>query len=265
VDFLDRISLFALLSVYGDSRLADSLSAKPLSEHIDPATLRVEEIAWTALAAGALARYDQDLQLKVGSAIHVGALQRTFSENELKAQPIVITNPADHSVFLSIERVGRPVGSPQSVAAGFTLKRSYLQPDGKPIDKHHVRQFDRIVVGLTASWPADAVIAGPIKLVDEIPAGFEFEPLAQRGQVAPDLSVVGVTAKPRWEDAGATDFVSLVDAPPADQKTISAGYVARAVTPGLFTARPASIVDADQPKRLGRTASEQIEILPAPQ
>jgi alpha-2-macroglobulin len=163
--------------------------------------------------------------------------------------------------------------APSAMEEGYTLAKTYLALDGKPVDPAHLKQNDRVIVSLQGH----SVGGGDHRsvLVDLLPAGWEIEAPITQPETYPFL---GPLTKARTVEARDDRFVAAFDLGenfprfffrefreqnsaeqtlPPDAYHLA--YLARVVTPGRFTLPEAEVEDMYRPAAMARTEEGKTE------
>jgi alpha-2-macroglobulin len=219
-----------------------------------------QEEAWLVLAARALGK--QNVSLTANDSTQEGPLYRSFTEEELAATPLVVTNSGDVPLDAVISVSGAPTTPEPAAEHGFTIERSFHTLDGEEADVSHAKQNDRFVVLLTVTEPQPQFAR--VALTDYVPAGFEID--------NPHLVSTGDTGTLDWiEDAGSPvhtefrddHFTAAFERRKDDPTTYNVAYVVRAVSPGTYVLPQAVVEDMYRPDRFGRTETGTVEVAPA--
>ena len=218
-----------------------------------------QENTWMVLAAQALAKEAQTMQLNVGGAPQAGALYRTWRGSELDAGDVVIANPGQSAAQIVITTSGHPVAPEPPRSQGYQVERNYFNLDGKPADLAQVKQNDRLVVVLKVTELEAA--SAHLLLVDHLPAGLEIDnPKLFDGGSVEGLAFAKPTVDPSHEEYRDDRFVASFDRNGGEKATFNVAYIARAVTPGRYVLPPATVEDMYRPERFGRTGAGVFEI-----
>jgi uncharacterized protein YfaS (alpha-2-macroglobulin family) len=219
-----------------------------------------QEDAWMVLAARALGK--QGVSLNTNEGMVEGPLYRDFTEAELGANPVVVTNAGDAPLDAVVSVSGAPVTPEPAADHGFKLERSFHTLDGEIADVSKAKQNDRFVVVLTVTEPK--VEFARVALTDYVPAGFEID--------NPRLVSSGDTGTLDWiENAGSPvhtefrddRFTAAFERRKDDASVYSVAYIVRAVSPGSYVLPQAVVEDMYRPDRFGRTDTGAVEVAPA--
>jgi uncharacterized protein YfaS (alpha-2-macroglobulin family) len=219
-----------------------------------------QEEAWLVLAARALGK--QGVSLTVNDGGQEGPLYRSFTEEQLSASPLTVTNSGDTPLDAVISVSGAPTTPEPAAEHGFKLERSFHALDGADADARKAKQNDRFVVVLTVIEPQPQFAR--VALTDYVPAGFEID--------NPRLVSSGDTGTLDWiEHAGSPvhtefrddRFTAAFERRKDDPTTYSVAYVVRAVSPGSYVLPQAVVEDMYRPDRFGRTETGAVEVAPA--
>jgi uncharacterized protein YfaS (alpha-2-macroglobulin family) len=219
-----------------------------------------QEDAWLVLAARALGK--QGVSLNTNEGMVEGPLYRDFTEGELSATPVTVTNAGDTPLDAVVSVSGAPVTPEPAAEHGFKLERSFHTLDGEPADVSKAKQNDRFVVVLTVTEPK--VEFARVALTDYVPAGFEID--------NPRFVSSGDTGTFDWiENAGSPvhtefrddRFTAAFERRKDDASVYSVAYIVRAVSPGNYLLPQAVVEDMYRPDRFGRTDTGHVEVAPA--
>jgi hypothetical protein len=222
--------------------------------------ISTQEEAWLVLAARALGKHN--VSLTVNDAGQEGPLYRSFTEDELAATPLVVTNSGDVPLDAVISVSGAPITPEPAAEHGFTLERGFYTLDGEEADASHAKQNDRFVVLLTVTEPQPQFAR--VALTDYVPAGFEID--------NPRLVSSGDTGTLGWIEHAGTPvhtefrddrFTAAFERRKDDPTTYSVAYIVRAVSPGSYVLPQAVVEDMYRPDRFGRTETGAVEVAPA--
>jgi alpha-2-macroglobulin len=219
-----------------------------------------QEEAWLVLAARALGK--QNVSLTVNDAGQEGPLYRNFSEDQLAASPLVVTNSGDVPLDAVISVSGAPVTPEPAAEHGFTLERGFYTFDGEEADIGHAKQNDRFVVVLTVTEPQPQFAR--VALTDYVPAGFEIDNprLVSSGDTG-TLDWIEHVGSPVHTEFRDDHFTAAFERRKDDPTTYSVAYVVRAVSPGTYVLPQAVVEDMYRPDRFGRTETGAVEVAPA--
>jgi len=219
-----------------------------------------QEEAWLVLAARALGK--QGVSLTVNDAGQEGPLYRTFTEEELAASPLTVTNSGDAPLDAVISVSGAPTTPEPPAEHGFKIERSFHTLDGEDADASKAKQNDRFVVVLTVTEPQPQFAR--VALTDYLPAGFEID--------NPRLVSSGDTGTLGWIENPGTPvhtefrddrFTAAFERRSGDPATYAVAYIVRAVSPGDYVLPQAVVEDMYRPDRFGRTETGAVTVAPA--
>jgi uncharacterized protein YfaS (alpha-2-macroglobulin family) len=248
---------------------AEGDAAKPIlvrgTERIEQARNKVshtstQEDAWLVLAARALGK--QEISLETNDGGEAGPLYRSFSEAELAASPLTVTNAGDTPLDTVISVSGAPVTPEPEAQHGFTLERGFYTLEGGDADITKAKQNDRFVVVLTVIEPQPQFAR--VALTDYVPAGFEID--------NPRLVSSGDTGTLDWVDHAGDPvhtefrddrFTAAFERRKDDKPVYTVAYIVRAVSPGNYVLPQALVEDMYRPDRFGRTGTGYVDITPA--
>ena len=246
--------------------------------------LNTQEKAWILAAVHALNKNDAPRSFNVnGKPLTNVKLPAAFAPTiDDVRKGYTIVNAGQHDLWRTVVIRGAPTSAPSPMAAGYTIKKTYLTLDGKPIDPGRLRQNDRLIVSIEGK-SADSNEHQTV-LVDMLPAGWEIE-----GPVLPVLEApkhysqvddtdksqhqiygfLGALTNPYVAEARDDQFVAafmlggedphqinwrFAKNPGLSDDTFHLAYVVRVVTPGL----PEAVVeDMYRPTMMARTDSGQ--------
>lgn len=228
-----------------------------------------QEQAWMLLAAKALGDKAADTRFSMNGEQVNGSLARSIDPSSLQSGTIEIRNQGGEAVDTLVSVVGASLSPEPAVSKGFTIEREYFTLDGAKIDlassmggTSRVNQTQRLVVVLTVKTKE---LGGRVLLVDRLPAGLEIENprLVDSGDVTA-LSWVKSAVAPEHAEFRDDRFVAAFDlfraSKSGEEMTITAAYMVRAVTPGVFVHPAATIEDMYRPELHARTAAGQITV-----
>jgi len=214
------------------------------------------------MAAQALAKESENFQLVVDGQTRSGALNRTFSEAEMEAKPIVIQNPGQAAARAVISVSGAPIDPLPALDQGFRIERTIWTMKGQQTAFDKLKQNERYVVHLKIGEPKAAY--GRLLVVDPLPAGIEIEnPNLTEGVSTEGLAFTKADLAPVHLEARDDRFVAAFQRDASQKPDFGVSYVVRAVTPGRYMHPGASIEDMYKPDRFGRAASGVAEVAAA--
>ena len=211
------------------------------------------------------------------------------------ARGYTVVNAGDRPIWRTLSVTGAPAMAPPPLHRGYTLTKSYMTLDGKPLDPAHVRQNDRLIVVLSGS--IDDPNQHRSVAIDLLPAGWEIEgtiePAADtsdsddneggsdsagdKNKPAPNVAYPFLQPVSTLKMAEARDdrLVAAFDLNESGSEhlvrdkndkaaTLAPGsfkiaYVVRVVTPGRFDLPEAVVEDMYRPGLMARTAAGQTE------
>jgi alpha-2-macroglobulin len=219
-----------------------------------------QEEAWLVLAARALGQ--QNVSLTVNDEGQESPLYRSFTEDELAATPLVVTNSGDVPLDAVISVSGAPITPEPAAEHGFTLERGFYTLDGEEADASHAKQNDRFVVLLTVTEPQPQFAR--VALTDYVPAGFEIDNprLVSSGDTG-TLGWIEHAGNPVHTEFRDDRFTAAFERRKDDPTTYSVAYIVRAVSPGSYVLPQAVVEDMYRPDRFGRTETGAVEVSPA--
>ncbi len=220
-----------------------------------------QENMWMVLAAQAMARDAEGMQLTVDGAERKGAFYRTLSQQALDARPLTIANPGAAAAQAVLTVAGIPATPEPAVSQGFRLDRVIFTMKGERADPNALRQNERYVVALTVTESPNRY--GRLLLVDPLPAGLEIENAnLTQGASTEGLSWLKQEVSPVHTEARDDRYVAAFERSGASNQPASftIGYIVRAVSPGRYVAPAAAIEDMYRPDRYGRTTFGTVDI-----
>ena len=219
-----------------------------------------QEEAWLVLAARALGK--QDISLTVNDGGQEGPLYRSFTQDELEASPLTVTNSGDTSLDAVISVSGAPTTPEPASEHGFKLEREFYTLGGEEADASHAKQNDRFVVLLTVTEPQPQFAR--VALTDYVPAGFEIDNprLVSSGDTG-TLDWIENAGSPTYTEFRDDRFTAAFERRSGDPTTYTVAYVVRAVSPGSYVLPQAVVEDMYRPDRFGRTETGAVEVAPA--
>jgi len=286
----DAAAVVAVAAEVGDQEVAQRalqrlVSLKPSSEN-----LNTQEKAWILAAAHALNKEDGGQALSINGK-DLPNLKLPFAiaptSDELH-RGLRVVNTGGRDLWRTLVIRGAPTAAPSAMEAGYSLTRTYLTLDGKPLDPSHLRQNDRLIVSIEGK--SNDSEAHQSVLVDMLPAGWEIEgPVAVQAKPAadseasdgeeqpaagasPGYAFLGPLTNAFVAEARDDRFVAAFDLGKPRSNFASSyfartagladngfhlAYIVRVVTPGRFI-RPAAVVeDMYRPGLMARTDSSQ--------
>jgi uncharacterized protein YfaS (alpha-2-macroglobulin family) len=217
-----------------------------------------QEQTWMLLAARALQKGDDDLQLDVNGTGHRGTLMSRVTGEVLIDRPITIRNTSSAALSAAITTVAVPAQPLAAGGDGFAITRTYYGMDGEEANVSEAQQNERYVVVLkvteTNAWPSRIVVT------DLLPAGFEID----NPSIVSSASLGNFEwleeVQPAHTEFRNDRFVAAFNRSAADAREITLAYVVRAVTPGVYDHPAAQVEDMYRPQFSGRTASGKMEV-----
>lgn len=218
-----------------------------------------QEMNWMVLAASALSKDAQAMNLSVGGQPHSGALYRKWTASDLSG-PVAIANDGAAASQIVITTSGHPAQAETAITRGYQVERSFFGLDGKPKAMNAIRQNDRFVVILKVTEVEAAY--GRLLLVDHLPAGLEIDnPSLFEGGSLEALAFAKPTVVPVTTEYRDDRFVAAFERNGQEKATFNVAYIVRAVTPGRYVYPPVSIEDMYRPDRFGRSGTGALEVL----
>ncbi len=217
-----------------------------------------QDEAWLLLAARGLKTQGDSIRLDVNGAPHNGAYSARFTGEKIATEPAVVTNTGSDPTQAVVTTIASPVEPLPAGGDGFTIQRTYYTLDGKETNISEVKQNERFVVILnvteTNAWPSRVLVN------DMLPAGFEID----NPGLVNSASLTNFDWLPQTEAAHLEfrndRFIAAFNRTGTEDRNIALAYVVRAVTPGTYTAPPATVEDMYRPQFSARTATGMMEV-----
>ncbi len=271
----DLAALAAVAAELGETELATRLIERLRGTHQQIEYLDTQEKAWLLRAAHALNKEGAPARLAIngqdrGTLSLPVALAPTVAEI---ASGYEVANRGTRDLWRTRVIHGAPKLAPSAMEEGYTLTKTYLSLDGKPVDPAHLKQNDRVIVSLAGQSTGGGDHRSV--LVDLLPAGWEIEAPITQPETYPFL---GPLTKARTVEARDDRFVAAFDLgagfaserrffireqssaeqtlPPDD---FHLAYLVRVVTPGRFTLPEAEVEDMYRPAAMARTEEGKTE------
>ncbi|WP_375206664.1 alpha-2-macroglobulin family protein [Hyphococcus sp.] len=262
----DVAGLVALAVETGQTDKTEALIEQLKTYMKDPKAMHTQEKAFTLLAAQALLRTADAVELTVnGQSLSDLPPAPSFTPDEAEIDDgVAYRNDGEGQIFRSLTVTGSPTSAPPATQQGFTLTKRIATRDGRPADLSSVRQNDRLVVVISGAATDQRL--HPAVIADLLPAGLEIETILNpddaggRGNNGP-YKWAGELSYPKVAEARDDRFVAAVDVKGGNRFTLA--YVVRAVTPGDFVMPGAAIEDMYRPGEFARTEVGRISIAAA--
>jgi uncharacterized protein YfaS (alpha-2-macroglobulin family) len=285
----DAAALVAIAAEVGDEGIAQRALQRLVALKLSSENLNTQEKAWILAAAHALNKEDSGHALAVnGTALPKLKLPFALAPSiaDLHAG-MTIVNTGSRDLWRTLVIRGAPTNAPSAMEAGYSLTKSYLTLDGKPLDPSHLRQNDRLIVSIEGK-NTDTESHQSV-LVDMLPAGWEIEGSVAVGAKADpdsetsddetaaahtsqDYAFLGPLTNAFVTEARDDRFVAAFDLGKPRSAAISSyfartqglaedafhlAYIVRVVTPGRFVLPEAIVEDMYRPGLMARTGSSQ--------
>ena len=222
-----------------------------------------QENAWLLMAAAALGKRQGDMVLDVdGTALDARTKPLYVRPQDARlAANLTYGNGGSGVIWHTATVTGVPRDQEPALQNGFTLRRSFLTREGKPVNLQEVRQNDVLVVIIEGA--ATSTLDHQALIVDLLPAGFEIENARlDHGRSTDELEWIPALSKTRHVEFRDDRFVAAVDL--ADRtRSFAVAYLARAVTPGHYKLPAVHMEDMYKPQYRARTAMGSVFIKPA--
>lgn len=225
-------------------------------------TTSTQEDAWMVLAARAITAGNRSISVDVNGQAFAGAYETRLSGDKISANPLTIVNRGADPVDAVVTTVAAPAQPLSAGGTGFEINRSYFTLDGQPASVSSVAQNQRLLVVLQMreanAWPSRVVVT------DLLPAGFIIDnPRLVGSAELSNFGWLGPTSASHAEFRS-DRFMAAFDRTASSDRSFTAAYVVRAVTPGVY-AHPAAVVeDMYRPELAARTATGVMEVTGAP-
>ncbi len=232
--------------------------------------LSTQEQAWLMRAAAALSARQGPLSVEVSGAT---VLQPTGGGRALLRPSLAqagagidVRNTGDGIVSVTVTGDGIPTTAPPAIESGLAISRAFYDLEGRRVDPLSVNQSD-LLVGLISGEVIDPRTLGGNErhhalVVDPLPAGLVLENAAVGG----GRSTAGLDWLPNLtpvDHAEMRDDRFMASIPVTRERPVfSIAYMARAVTPGVFTMPGVFVESMYQPALRARAATGQMIIAP---
>jgi len=231
--------------------------------------LSTQEQARLLLAAHALQEFQGPLSVSV-----TGTSSFPLSPGETLLRPglddvaagVTIANTGDAVATLVVLGDGIPVEPPPALSNGLTITRSFYDLEGRRVDPQRVDQSDLMVALISGEALTPAALGEDdthhALVVDLLPAGLVLE----NATVGDGRSTAGLAWLPDLTPTEHTDlrddrFVASVSLS-REQPAFTVAYLARAVTPGVFTLPGVFVESMYRPDLRARAEAAQMIIAP---
>ncbi|TPW02173.1 MAG: alpha-2-macroglobulin family protein [Alphaproteobacteria bacterium] len=182
-------------------------------------------------------------------------------------RPITFRNDGQGAVWRSLTLSGAPRSAPPESSNGLSISKRIFRLDGTLADLDSIRQGDRVVVSLTGAPEGQRLY--PAALIDLLPAGLEIESILSPSdgagieqwdgrRVDGPFAWLGRISSTRITEKRDDRFVAALD---VQGQGYTIAYVARAVTPGVYTLPGAAIEDMYKPGVYGRSAAGRVRVV----
>jgi len=261
----------ATVALMAEAGVGDPLaSAQALADgRLERQHLSTQEQARLLMAAHALQARQGPLSLSVD-----GTAPRVLSPGETLVVPsveeiaagVTLTNTGTAPANLVVFGDGIPVEPPPAMANGLVVSRAFYDLDGQRVDPQRVNQSDLLVALISGEAKGPAVTGADWEhhalVVDLLPAGLVLENAA----VGAGRSLAGLDWLPDMTPTEHTEMrddrfmaaVTLTD----DRPSFTIAYLARAVTPGVFTVPGVFVESMYRPDLRARGGADQMIIAP---
>ncbi|HTH97703.1 MAG TPA: alpha-2-macroglobulin [Stellaceae bacterium] len=262
----DLAGLIAISAEAGDSAVNTALVARFKDEKWALDDLNTQDKAWLLLAAHALNKDAKSVRLIAGGKEMPNLALPVELSPDLSAikAGYTVQNGSDRPLWATLTLTGAPSSAPPAIEQGYSIDKTYLTTDGKPLDPAHLKQNDRFIVSLSGEVKDDDDHRSV--LVDMLPASWEIEAVIRDND---DYDFLGPMSKARVEEARDDRFVAAFDLGKQQDRDQSVdddkdhlgsnqfhvAYLVRVVTPGHFALPEAVVSDMYRPTVMGRTKS----------
>lgn len=254
----DRAATLAFLAAGNADAALVQAEAKALQPLLrDPAQTSTQERAWLLLAANTLAARSGPVTLAQDGKAET--LDRPLLRRVDPEKGLTLGNPGQQPLATQVTASGVPAKPLPPAANGLALERRILDTKGKPVDLAKVRANDLLVVVLEGK--AEQPPAGPLLLVDPLPAGFAIENVRLAGSAQlGDLSWLGPLSDAAHVEFREDRFVAALDLPP-DTPDFRLVYLARVASAGTFNLPAARVEDLVDATRFARTPAGTLTVV----
>jgi len=231
--------------------------------------LSTQEQAWLMRAAAALGALQGPLSVEVaGAELRQTGVGRALVRPSLDqaAAGIDLDNRGDGIAYVTVTGDGIPTEVQPAIENGLVVSRAFYDLSGRRVDPMAINQSD-ILVGVISGEVVDPRVLGPDEIhhalvVDLLPAGLVLE----NASVGEGRSTTGMDWLPDLSTTQHTAlrddrFVASVEVD-RGSPAFSLAYLARAVTPGVFTIPGVFTESMYQPDMRARGAGGQMIIAP---
>jgi uncharacterized protein YfaS (alpha-2-macroglobulin family) len=206
-----------------------------------------QENAWLVMAAhAALGGETVNVALNGVEEAVPGPWQVQLTGTELERDNVLANNGSD-PLYVSIATTGYPSVEAPAVANGLDIRRTLFDSSGLVLESNDLTQNDLVVVYLEV-WANDGMNHN-LMVVDLLPAGLELENARLEGVInVGDLSWLGELTNTDSVELRDDRYVAALQVyPEYDEGHYVFAYLARAVTPGVYTMPAPHVEDMYRP------------------
>ena len=255
----DLAGLLALAAEAGDTERVQRLGDRVATELPAVDSLTTQEMAHLLLAANALTRDGQEVDIAASGAVTVRTEGRSFTMNAGDLdQGAGFTNAASNPVWLTRVARGTPSQPPESTTSRLVVMKEILNTDGTQADLANISQGDRLIISIEIVNPEQR--RAPLIVADLLPAGFEIEAIVQGSEGGPNgvYSFLGPIDSARIQEARDDRYIAAVEV--YGRRREHYAYTVRAVTPGRFTIPGVVVEDMYRTDVFARTEAGEVVI-----
>lgn len=206
-----------------------------------------QENAWLVMAAhAALGGESVNIALNGVDETVPGPWQVQLTGAELERDNVLANNSSD-PLYVSIATTGYPTVEAAAVANGLDIHRTLYDNAGNVLETNDLTQNDLVVVYLKV-WANDGMNHN-LMVVDLLPGGLELENARLEGVInVGDLSWLGELTYVDSVELRDDRYVAALQVDPNyDDGYYAFAYLARAVTPGVYTMPAPHVEDMYRP------------------
>lgn len=219
-----------------------------------------QENAWLVMAAhAALGGETVNIALNGTEDAVPGPWQAQLTGPALEGENVLANNGSD-PLFVSIATTGYPTVDAPAVGNGLDIRRTLYDSKGFVLESNDLTQNDLVVVYLEV-WANDG-LSHNLMIVDLLPAGLELENARLEGVVnVGDLSWLGELTYADAVELRDDRYVAAVQVDPQyDDGVYVFAYLARAVTPGVYTMPAPHVEDMYRPYIYARGEAGELTV-----
>ncbi len=248
-DFRDAAAVLALAAEAG----SNAVDREALTDRIATTrALSTQEATWTLLAAHALVGSAGSDGLSIDGVAATGPLVRVM--DSASGSMTLKNNGADTT--LTVTTFGVPEVPEPAGGNGYAIDRSYFSMEGAPIALDDIKAGMRFVTMLTVT-PFGRGEAR-VMVNDPLPAGFEIDSPNLVSSASEAMSALGLETEVAHSEFRQDRFLTAIDR--YSSEPFRLGYVARAISPGVFHLPAATVEDMYRPDLTGRSDAGTVTI-----